>query len=210
MSADEIWQHIDRERVDLADFLEALTPEQWATPSLCAGWTVRDVTVHLTHSVVPWPRLMLEIARSGFRVNDAIARVAREDTSTPEQLVATLREMVGGRRRPPGTAVADPLMDTLVHGQDIARPLGLHRAMPVEAAAMAAQRIWQMSFPFHARKRFAGVELVADDADFRVGSGARVTGSIADIVLALSGREAGVDGLSGPVPATARPGREAE
>jgi hypothetical protein len=30
------------ERVGLADDLADLTPEQWATPSLCAGWTVHD------------------------------------------------------------------------------------------------------------------------------------------------------------------------
>ncbi len=52
--------------------------------------------------------------------------------STPDEVVAALRAMVGGRRRPPGTAVADPLMDALVHGQDIAIPLGVERRMPTE------------------------------------------------------------------------------
>jgi uncharacterized protein (TIGR03083 family) len=205
VGTDDIWHIIDRERVDLADFLEGLTPEQWATPSLCDGWTVRDVAVHLTQSAASWSRLMVEVVRSGFRFNHMVARAAREDTSTPEEIVATLRAMVGVRRRPPGTVVADPLMDTLVHGQDIAVPLGLKREMPVDAALIAAQRLWKMKFPFYAGRRFAGVELVADDADFRVGSGERVAGSISDIVLALSGRKAGLDGLSGPLPATERP-----
>ncbi len=31
------------ERADLADLLETLSPEQWEHPSLCEGWTVRDV-----------------------------------------------------------------------------------------------------------------------------------------------------------------------
>lgn len=35
------------ERRDLADLLDSLTPEQWATPSLCAGWSVRDVVAHI-------------------------------------------------------------------------------------------------------------------------------------------------------------------
>ena len=34
------------ERLAFADFLAGLTPEQWAAPSLCAGWTVRDVAAH--------------------------------------------------------------------------------------------------------------------------------------------------------------------
>ncbi|MGH8998570.1 MAG: maleylpyruvate isomerase N-terminal domain-containing protein [Acidimicrobiia bacterium] len=25
----------------------SLTPDQWATPSLCAGWSVRDVVAHI-------------------------------------------------------------------------------------------------------------------------------------------------------------------
>ena len=36
------------ERLRLAEDLESLTPAQWATPSLCAGWTVHDVVAHLT------------------------------------------------------------------------------------------------------------------------------------------------------------------
>jgi uncharacterized protein (TIGR03083 family) len=35
------------ERADLADFLATLTPQQWDTPSLCAGWTVKDVAAHM-------------------------------------------------------------------------------------------------------------------------------------------------------------------
>ena len=35
------------ERLELADLLDTLTPEQWAAPSLCAGWSVRDVCSHL-------------------------------------------------------------------------------------------------------------------------------------------------------------------
>lgn len=204
MDTEGTWRHIDQQRADLADFLETLTADQWNTPSLCAGWTVRDVSVHLTQSAAPWSRMAWEVARSGFRFNEAVARVAREDHSTPDEIIATLRRMVGGRRRPPGTAVADPLVDALVHGQDIAIPLGIDRKIPTEPAVAAAERLWALGFPFHTRKRFPGVELVADDADFRVGSGDRVSGSMSDILLALAGRKAGLDGLSGPLPAVAR------
>lgn len=200
MRDDEIWRHIDEQRADLADFLETLTADQWRAPSLCSGWDVRDVAVHITQSAAPWSRMAVMAVRSGFRFNDMMGRAAREDTSTPDEIVATLRGMVGGRRRPPGTAVADPLMDTLVHGQDIAIPLGVNRRVPVEPAIIAAERLWSMGFPLHARKRFPGVQLVADDADFRIGSGEAVTGTITDILLALAGRKCGVKRLSGQVP----------
>jgi uncharacterized protein (TIGR03083 family) len=188
----EIWGHIDAQRADLAAFLDTLTAEQWAHPSLCPDWSVRDVAVHLTQSTTGWPRMVVEAVRSGFRFNAMVSRVARADPRTPEEIVAALRAMVGVRRRPPGTAVADPLTDVLVHGQDIAIPLGIEREMPPVPAVIAARRLWSMGFPFHARKRFAGVALHATDADFAVGPGRLVSAPIHDIVLALSGRNSPV------------------
>lgn len=35
------------ERAALLDHLDSLTDDQWATESLCPGWTVRDVAVHV-------------------------------------------------------------------------------------------------------------------------------------------------------------------
>ncbi len=35
------------ERAELAEFLATLTPQQWARPSLCAGWSVKDVVAHI-------------------------------------------------------------------------------------------------------------------------------------------------------------------
>ena len=118
--------------------------------------------------------------------------MAREDQRTPEEITAAMRAMVGGRRRPPGTAVADPLMDVMVHGQDIAIPLGIERTMPIPAAVIVAERLWKMGFPFNARKRFPNVTFTATDADFSVGDGEVVRGPIQDIVMALSGRRAGL------------------
>jgi len=188
----QTWRYIDEQRADLADFLDTLTPEQWETPSLCAGWTVRQVAAHITHSTTDWWRLTFGLLRSGMRFNALTLRMGREDGRTPEEITAALRAMVGGRRRPPGTAVADPLMDVLVHGQAIAVPLGLARAMPVPAAVVAGERVWKMGFPFHARKRFPNTTFTATDADFSVGSGDEVRGSIQDILMTLSGRTAGV------------------
>ena len=122
-------------------------------------------------------RLTFELARSGFRFNALMLRMARDDQRTPGEITAALRAMVGGRRRPPGTATADPLMDVLVHGQDIAIPLGVERTMPVPAAVVAAQRLWTMGFPFNARKRFAEVTFIATDARFQRRTGEAVRGS---------------------------------
>jgi uncharacterized protein (TIGR03083 family) len=192
MDDSQIWAYIDEQRADLADFLDTLTREQWETPSLCPGWTVRQAAAHITQSSTNWGRLSFELLRSGFRFNALTLRMARDDQRKPEEITAALRAMVGGRRRPPGTAVADPLADVLVHGQDIAVPLGLPRTMPVPAAVIAAERLWKMGFPFNARKRFPNITFTATDADFSVGDGDVVRGPIQDIVMTLSGRRAGL------------------
>ena len=41
---------VKAERLDLAAVLEQLDEHEWRAPSLCPGWTVRDVVAHLTLS----------------------------------------------------------------------------------------------------------------------------------------------------------------
>ena len=48
MNDDEIWTAIDIQRLRTAELLESLTEDEWGQPSLCDGWTVRDVAAHLT------------------------------------------------------------------------------------------------------------------------------------------------------------------
>lgn len=188
MDSDSIWRHIDGQRSTLADMFDEIDQERWSTPSLCEGWTVRDVAVHLTHSHMAAPRALVAAVRSGFRFNVMIHRLAVEDTRPPREIAATIRGMRGSRKRIPGTAETDPLMDALVHGQDIAVPLGIDLPMPTDAAVAAAQRLWGMRFPFNPQRRLRGVELVATDVDFAVGHGRRVEAPIRDILMAFAGR----------------------
>ena len=48
MNPDGVWQAIDAQRAGLCDLLADLGDDEWRQPSLCAGWTVRDVAAHLT------------------------------------------------------------------------------------------------------------------------------------------------------------------
>ena len=47
MATSSPWPLIHDEREALAADLATLTDEQWATRSLCAGWSVRDVLGHV-------------------------------------------------------------------------------------------------------------------------------------------------------------------
>lgn len=192
MDRDTVWHHIEQQRLEVADLIDALdtrAPSVWGTPSLCAGWTVRNVAAHLTHSTLSMPRMMLEAVRSGFRFDAIVDRLATTDRRSPSELAADLRESAGSRRHPPGTTAMEPLIDVLVHGQDICVPLGIDRSMPVDAAVAAAHRVWGMGFPFRAQKMLAGTRLVATDADFAVGEGRTVSAPIGALLLVLTGRQ---------------------
>ncbi|MBN9113033.1 MAG: maleylpyruvate isomerase family mycothiol-dependent enzyme [Pseudonocardia sp.] len=188
---------VDAARTELADLLAGLDETQWEQPSLCAGWRVREVAAHVALSTGPAHTAVIELVRAGFRFDTMIDRTARAHAArrSTAQLVAEVRGLVGQRRRPPGTSPVDPLNDVLVHTQDIARPLGIAHPMPVDAAAAAAALVWSRGFPFHARDRVRGLEIVATDVDFRRGSGRTLEASISELLLMLTGRT--------PVPATA-------
>ena len=47
MAGTDIWPTISTERLALAADLEALPDASWDTPSLCTGWSVRDVLAHM-------------------------------------------------------------------------------------------------------------------------------------------------------------------
>ena len=188
MDSDTIWRHIDDQRAALADMFDNIETDRWSTPSLCEGWTVRDVAAHLTHSQLSKTTMLVEAVRSGFRFNVTVYRAAVRDRRTPEQLAEALRRMRGSRKRPPGTTELDPLLDALVHGQDIAVPLEIDHPVPADAAAAASERLWRMRFPLHPQRRLKGYEFAATDADFRVGNGRLVEAPMRDILMLLAGR----------------------
>lgn len=185
-----MWAHTEQQRLDLADFLAALDPDQWERPSLCDGWRVRDVAAHVTLSARARPiQAMVGVIRAGGNFNkyvrrDAVIRAQR----SREEIVEELRSVASARQRPPGTKTADPLVDILVHGQDIAIPLGIGRSMPTDAAVAAADRVWGMGFPFFAKWKFRGRRLVAANADWSRGEGETTEAPIEQILLLLTGR----------------------
>ena len=202
MNVEQAWQAIDDQRLALTDVLARLSDDEWQLPSLCDGWTVRDVTAHLTMQQVGPGALLMQIpamikARGNLDrlIHDAARRRAALPTT---QLIAEIRGMVGSRRHNVGVTYRETLTDILVHSQDITAPLGRRLAMPVDAAALAASRIWSMDRMFHAAKRLTGYRLTATDTNWTVGEGAEVNGPVGSILLLLTGRPIDLPLLSGP------------
>ena len=200
MDREAIVHAVEAERRDLADLLDRLEPADWDVASLCRGWTVREVVAHLTIATrLSKPAAMLGVLRARGDINrmihDSSCRRAAE--FGPAELVAQLRATAGSARRPLGTQPPDMLVDVLVHGQDIVRPLGRTRPMPLAGVLPALQHVWGSSF-YGAKKRFAGIRFVATDLDWAEGEGADVRGPGGELLLLLTGRRADLGRLDGP------------
>ena len=198
MDRDRSWQVIDEHRVGVADILAGLTPEQWEAPSLCDGWRVREVGAHLSMAAMG-PREVLPFAAgTGQLQQDDPRHRARPCAPPARQIVADLRGIVGTRKLAPFTFWRDPLFDILVHAHDIARPLGITVAAPVEAARTAADWAWSRRFPFFPAWRLRGLRLVASDVAWERGDGLELRGPVESLLLVSTGRPAGLAELDGP------------
>lgn len=188
MDSDEVWSHIDRERAYLADLLESLPDEDWHRPSLCEGWTIRDVGAHVSMAEARLRDIAWPMIRSGFSYNGMIRRAALSNRASHEEIVATIRGFAGSHRLAPFISELEPLLDVMVHVQDICIPLGIEREIPVDVAAVVANRMLSLRGPMRLWRAPAGVRLVATDVDWSHGQGAVVQAPMRSILLGLTGR----------------------
>ncbi|MEO6412220.1 MAG: maleylpyruvate isomerase family mycothiol-dependent enzyme [Pedococcus sp.] len=205
---DALWAGIDDQRARTAALLEALSPEQWEHPSLCDGWTVRQVAAHLTMQqqrvrdalgfIGRHPRMLRSMSLNTF-IHDA--GVLQAQALSTEQIVAGITDGIGSRRHNPGLTPLETLTDILVHSQDIAIPLGVDLPMRPSLSALAATRRWDTRGTWLAsvnrRLPWASCRLTATDTDWRRGQGPEVAGPIGAILLLLTGRTAALEQLAG-------------
>ncbi|GIE78223.1 hypothetical protein Aph02nite_41730 [Actinoplanes philippinensis] len=196
------WPEIHRQRIAVAAMLDSLRDDQWDQPSLCAGWTVRDVAGHLTLQQIGFRELagMLRHWRGGMDATIQDAARRRATAWSPEQLVTNIRDTAALRRHNIGVTPMETLIDLLVHGQDIAVPLGLDHPMPPEAAAAATRRVLTMRFPPPppSVRATSGVRLTATDVTWSHGEGPEARGPIAALLLVATGRLIALPRLTGP------------
>ncbi|OJF10344.1 maleylpyruvate isomerase family mycothiol-dependent enzyme [Couchioplanes caeruleus] len=195
----DTWQMIRTERAALVEALAALPAPAWDRPSLCAGWTVRDVVAHMiaTASMTP-PRFFAKLIGSGFRF-DAMVRkdIAAVTTGRSHaDLVEALRARIDARTGPPGPTLSW-LGETIVHGEDVFRALGGYRDHPIAHLIEVADFYKGSDLLIGAKSRIAGVTLTATDTDWRHGTGPQATGTMIALVMAMTGRSTALDDLTG-------------
>ena len=190
---------IRSERLDLCSYLEAVGPDAWSTPSLCGDWTIHEVVAHLTLSTrESWRDFLVGMIRHRGNFDRLVAAQARARAArfSPSELIEQLRVSAESTARAPGSGPLDPLLDLLVHGQDIARPLGHERRPPTDSAIAALDHALTSRW-YGARRRVAGVRLVASDAEWANGTGPEVHGPLSAFLLVATGRPAGLEDLVG-------------
>ncbi|MFD5249953.1 maleylpyruvate isomerase family mycothiol-dependent enzyme [Amycolatopsis sp. NPDC058340] len=199
--SDAIWRVIAAQRTSLADLLDDLSDDQWRRPSLCAGWTVRDVAAHLTLQQLGLRDLIATMAHWRGSMDRTIQDAARRRAAelSTARITAELRATAGSRRHTLGVTYLETLTDILIHAQDIAIPLGLRHEMPPDAAAVAADRVLSMRWPppLPSARKVAGFRLTATDISWATGAGPEVRGPMSALLLVCAGRLAALPRLSG-------------
>jgi len=195
----EINARVDTERERLLETLEGLTEDKWASPSLCDGWSIRNLVVHLLmpYEVSP-PRFLLMMLRAGFAFDRAADRWARADPRPPSQVLVGLRDTEHRRFGVPGAQAAAPLNHLVIHAQDVYQPLGVPSPTDPDTAAIVLDELMTP----RARRALApglldGLAFRATDTDWRHGSGAEVSGPAAALVTTIAGRSAALSELDG-------------
>lgn len=199
LTKDEMLDAITRQRLRLADTLEGLTEDEWNAPSLCEGWRVRDVVGHLlTILEIPIGRFLLNVvkARNFDRYANASAR--EFGTAEPKDLVARYRAASGKRFAPPIVGPIAPLADVMIHTRDVERPLGRPSTLhPTDLRTVLAYLCGGKARGFIPSNRTNGLQFVATDLGWSIGSGPTVTGTGEALMTAVSGRRVALDDLTG-------------
>ncbi len=192
------WPIIHAERKSLAADLDDLDVTEWARPSLCAEWSVRELLAHMTATArMTAPTFFAQFIASGFRFNEmADKNVVRELGDGPADTLARFRSQLTATRRPPGPIDA-MLGEIIVHAEDIRRPLGIAHTYPVDAVVRAASFYKGSNLIVGAKRRIAGLALRATDVAWSTGSGPEVSGPAIALLLAMTGRHAALDDLEG-------------
>jgi uncharacterized protein (TIGR03083 family) len=183
----------------LADLLDSATEMQWDTPSLCAGWRVREVIAHMTMEArYPEHKFMAELRRCDFDFGRLSNEIASRDAGlATRELVANLRSEVMQRWTPPDGGYHGALNHVVIHGLDVTVPLGVPRRPPNNTMRVVLDDLTQGGVHEHFGTSIEGRGLQATDLDWSYGSGPVVRGKAEDLALMLCGRTLPAGRLTG-------------
>jgi uncharacterized protein (TIGR03083 family) len=196
MAAASLMDMACAERADLAEFLATLTPQQWATRSLCTKWTVKDVVAHLiSYEELGTLGLLKRFLKGGIVRANQVGVDEFAPMST-QQLLEFLRNHLTPQGLTAGFGGMIALVDGTIHHQDIRRSLGRPRTVPADRLERVLGLV-PGNPRLGAGRRIRGLRLRANDIDWAHGRGPEVTGPGEALLMAMSGRPAALADLQG-------------
>lgn len=170
------------ERAALVATMESLTEDEFEKgPTLCEGWTPRDVLAHVVGTdlrLFEYVKAFGSISRGNARIVEALRPLSREELTEH------------ARRWAASPAIASRigayglLGDNAVHHQDVLRPLGRTRDIP-EASRRAILREGMILGP----KRLLSYRVEPTDVGRAAGRGRVVRGTAEQLGMWLAGRD---------------------
>ena len=185
------------ERDRFTQELAGLDDAAWQAPSLCEGWTVRDVCAHL---LMPYElglgSFLVGLVRARFNFDKLADRWARTDQRTGAELTRSLAKTTAAGFAVPGAGELAPLAHLAIHAGDARRPLGLAGRISPEAGSRVLNDLTSGKHSV-GDDLLIGLRFQATDADWSLGEGPEVSGDVATLLSALNGRGAAADDLTG-------------
>lgn len=196
------WERAGRLRRDLADIVEGLTPAQLQSRSLCEQWTVQGVACHVASFVTTsFPKFMWTVAKNRGNFDTASQDMANAELARPiADVLADLRAMSTKSSALPVFPEELTMTDTMIHSQDIRRPLRLDGGFDDQSMRTALDFLTghRMATTLVDRKPLEGVKLSPTDLDWSWGDGAEITGTAEAIMMAMANRAVAMADISGP------------
>ncbi|WP_111718283.1 maleylpyruvate isomerase family mycothiol-dependent enzyme [Homoserinimonas sp. OAct 916] len=203
-SAAHDWRTATGDVLDLiADMLGSLTPERWESPSLDAGWRIKDVAGHIVWRVGTPTRQLLASGSKAYLGKHLNPMKAIDDVSiltaqaSYGDLVRDLRLSAEAHRSGRGRKNFGELAEAVVHGFDMSNALGFDLSVNPSSTEAVARSRMKLS-PKNVRSVLKNRTLVATDAGWRIGRGDQWPGTAEAIVLFLCGRRPLAGGTFGP------------
>jgi len=157
--------------------LDSVRPDQWSKPTPCSEWNVKDIANHLVGENL-WAVELLQgktIGEVGYRLEGDLAgddpaaayrdsvRAASAASTAPDAMEATCHLSFGDYSG--SDYVGQLLLDTVVHGWDIAKATGQDTRLDPELVAACLPVARQLTTQFRSAGVF-GEDLPVDaDAD---------------------------------------------
>lgn len=113
-------QYIAGEQADFAGILRTLPPAAWGEPSLCAGWTVRQVVVHVAAHVHDQQRDVTVLDHFSRCPEQELIAYLESPPHESDDATLTVRRRSAEIQRG----------ELMIHQQDVRRTLGMARSIP--------------------------------------------------------------------------------